>query len=79
MSNKKSFFQYNEEKGTGNKPDDNYISIIYPFEMYEITVKLSPDGKFMGIEEVQINKDFRSFNQIRQKEIFTYVEEMPLE
>jgi len=38
-------------------------SVIYPFDKYEIEVKLTSDGKFLGITGISVNKDFRSYAQ----------------
>jgi len=38
-------------------------TIIYPFDRFTITVKVSPSNEFMGITEVGINKDFMSYSQ----------------
>ncbi len=38
-------------------------TIVYPFERFNITVKISPSNEFMGITEVEINKDFLSYKQ----------------
>jgi len=38
-------------------------TIIYPFERFNITVKVSPSNEFVGITEVEINKDFMSYKQ----------------
>jgi hypothetical protein len=37
--------------------------MLYLFGKYEITVELTSDNKFVGIVEVKINKDFRSYSQ----------------
>lgn len=50
-------------------------TIVYPFERYEITVKLTADGRFVGIEQVALNKDFRSFKQKVVSTAFHDVEE----
>ncbi len=64
--------QYNEEisgnyvhaEGTGNhNHHEEYKIISYPFDKYEIKVKLSPTNEFVGITEIKINKDFLSFKQ----------------
>jgi hypothetical protein len=53
-----------ETKGTGSHaPDEEAISVVYPFDRYMITVKLTPDGRFLGIEEVAISKDFLDYAQ----------------
>jgi hypothetical protein len=68
-----------KDNGTGSKPVDEFISIVYPFEKFEIVVKITTDGKFVGIEEVRINKDFRSFSQMKSQKIFEHVDKVPTE
>lgn len=53
-----------KNKGTGGheEPDD-YKIIDYPFDRYQIKVKLTPTNEFIGIIEVKINKDFLSHKQ----------------
>ena len=38
-------------------------TIIYPFDRFTITVKVSSSNEFMGITEVGMNKDFMSYSQ----------------
>jgi len=38
-------------------------TIVYPFERFNITVKVSPSNEFVGITEVEINKEFMSYKQ----------------
>jgi len=65
-----------EDRGTGSfGPSKGYITRIYPFNQYLITIKLAPDGTFVGIEEVRVNKDFRSYKQKVSQKIFRYVDE----
>ena len=54
---------------TGSKSEDEFVR-FYPFGKYMIAVKLSSDGKFLGIEEVIIDRDFRSYEQKIFKETF---------
>jgi len=42
---------------------EDYNIISYPFEKYEIKVKLSPRNEFIEIVEVKVNKDFLSHKQ----------------
>jgi hypothetical protein len=56
--------------GTGSTLTKDYVTLKYPFEKYVITVKLTSDGRFVGIEEVVINKDFRSYKQSIPQKIF---------
>ena len=58
------------------KPKDN-TTINYKFENYDIAVKLNSDGRFLAIEEVKINKDFRSFTNRTPQKIFSKVDELP--
>lgn len=37
--------------------------ITIPFNKYEITVEVTLSNRFLGIAEVKVNKDFRSFSQ----------------
>jgi len=47
---------------TGLKDEDKSIH-YYVFGRYVIGVKLSSNGKFLGITEVRIDQDFRSHEQ----------------
>ena len=38
-------------------------TIVYPFDKYEITVKVSAANEFIGITEVKLNKQFLNFQQ----------------
>lgn len=51
-------------RGTGShySPED-YRIIIYPFDKYEIAVKVTPSNEFLGIEEVKVNKSYLSHKQ----------------
>ena len=64
--------------GTGSDSSE-YVTVLYPFEMFEIVVKLTLDGKFVGIEEIRINKDFRSYKNKTPQRIFADVDELPSE
>lgn len=51
-------------QATGSSSEgEDYKVISYPFDKYEIKVKVSPSNQFMGIIEVKINKDFLSHKQ----------------
>lgn len=65
----------NKDAGTGSASTIEYVTLIYPFEKYEILVKLTVDGRFVGIEEVRINKDFRSYKQSTPQKIFSQIDE----
>jgi hypothetical protein len=59
-------YSYNKMKtrGTGGLVLRKSSSqITYPFGKYNVTVKVSKDQKFVGISEIRINKDFRSYKQ----------------
>jgi hypothetical protein len=52
------------EKTTGNHDElVNYKIILYPFDKYQIKIKLTPANEFIEVMEVQINKDFLSHKQ----------------
>ena len=42
---------------------EGYKTITYPFEQYQIKIKLTPSNEFVGITEVKLNKDFLSHKQ----------------
>jgi len=51
-------------QGTGSLGEiKDYRIISYPFDRYEIKIKVSPNNEFMGIIEVGINKDFLTQKQ----------------
>ena len=53
-----------EDQPTGTKAaTQGYKTVVYPFDRYEITVKLTIDNKFVGIEQVALNRDFLSHKQ----------------
>ncbi len=56
--------------GTGSTSTKDFVTLEYPFERYVITVKLTSDGRFVGIEEVRINQDFRSYKQSVPQKIY---------
>lgn len=52
------------EQGTGDLGEGyDYQIVSYPFDRYEIKVKLDPSNKFIGITEVKLNKNFLSHRQ----------------
>lgn len=62
----KSEYDYDSfrEQGTGGRGEGyDYQIVSYPFDRYEIKVKLSPSNQFIGITEVKLNKSFLSHSQ----------------
>lgn len=52
------------KEGTGSHSDVETFKIIeYPFNQYKIKIKLTPSDEFIGIIEVEINKEFLSHKQ----------------
>jgi len=71
-------FDYNKlrNQGTGShEVSKDYKTVVYPFDKYLITIKLSPNNEFIGIAEVKINKDFISYKQKAPPKGFHDVEE----
>ena len=62
INDKETHIHHLKLEFTGSKSRDEYIR-LYPFGRYVIAVRLSGDGKFLGIEEVRIDRDFRSYEQ----------------
>lgn len=59
-------YDYDELKkqGTGSHDEpEEYKIIVYPFDKYQIKVKLTLANEFIGITEVEINKEFLSHRQ----------------
>ena len=59
-------FDYNNirKKGTGSHDlFEDYKIIKYPFDKYQIKIKLTPNNEFIGIIEIKINKEFLSHKQ----------------
>lgn len=53
-----------KNRGTGSHENlEDYKIITYPFDKYQIKIKLTPNNEFIEIIEVQINKDFLSYKQ----------------
>jgi len=49
---------------TGKYDENNNIKYVVSIkDMYEITIRLTEDDKFIDILEIKINKDFRNFKQ----------------
>jgi hypothetical protein len=48
---------------TGSLAASTYKIIAYPFDQYLLTIKLTPDNKFIEVLEIKINKDFLSHKQ----------------
>lgn len=43
---------------------ENSRVILYPLGKYLVSVRLSPDGHFLGIDAVQVNKSFIDYNRL---------------
>ena len=53
-----------KNQGTGSHGyGDDYKIISYPFDKYQIKIKLSSSNEFIEIVEVKINKEFLSHKQ----------------
>lgn len=50
------------DTGAGTVPQKHRVK-SYPFKKYVIKVILGEKDEFLGIEEVQVNKDFMSYQQ----------------
>jgi predicted component of type VI protein secretion system len=53
-----------KNQGTGSHEAlDEYKIVLYPFDKYQIKIKLTRSNEFIGIVEVKVNKDFLSYKQ----------------
>lgn len=60
----KNDYEELKDKGTGSQEElHDYKTIVYPFDKYEIKIKLKPNNEFLEVIEVKINKDFLSHKQ----------------
>ncbi len=65
-----------KKQGTGSHERvDDYKIILYPFDKYQIKIKLTPSNEFIGIVEVKVNKEFLSHKQKITSQGFLDVEE----
>jgi len=55
--------QVRKEKGTGGSAPKSFKDVIYRFDPYEITVRLSPNNEFIAITEVKVKRDFMSYKE----------------
>ena len=57
--------------GTGSSGDaEEYRTMVYPFDKYEVTIVLNSKNEFVDITEIKLNKEFVSFKQrIRPKNL----------
>lgn len=67
------------ENVTGVTSENEFMHLIYNFEKYSILVKLTLDGRFVGIDEVTINEDFRSLKERKTRGIYEDLDELPSE
>lgn len=50
--------------GTGSyQVQENYKTKLCNFNGFTVVIRLTPDDKFVDIEEIRINKDFLSIEQ----------------
>ena len=57
----KDFFK---NQGTGSHEDfEDHKIIIYPFDKYQIKIKLTRANEFIEIMEIKVNKEFLSYKQ----------------
>lgn len=52
-------YEFISKHGTGGDSiGEQTITVIYPFGRYEVKVVIRRDGRFVGIEEIRVNKEF---------------------
>ena len=42
---------------------DYFRKAVFPLDKYKITVRLTPNNEFLGIESVEVDKDFMTAQQ----------------
>ena len=64
METRKSQLPEIPHPGTGtHEPSESFRLLDYRFDRYRVRVKLSEDGKFVGIVEIGLNTDFMDYRQ----------------
>ena len=48
---------------TGINPEKDFMFIETKFDKYKILVKLTLDGRFVGIEQIVVDTDFRTLKE----------------
>jgi len=61
MDQLETFRQGDTRTGINFEEDESIL--VYPFDKYQIEVKLTLDGKFLGITGISVSSDFLSFVQ----------------
>lgn len=54
---------YQDYDATGSPTARKYKIVVYPFEQYELKLKLTPNNEFIEVLEIKLNKDFLSHKQ----------------
>lgn len=68
--------EYFGEEATGSEENIKKVKEIrVPFDKYIVKVGLSPTNEFLGITEIEINKDFRSEREKMKSKPFYDVDE----
>ena len=76
MSEEESAEYKAKEKGTGSSISvSEFTRLVVPFDNYEIVVRVSHDGRFLGIDEVRIRQDLRRYTQQVSEKSFNYIDE----
>jgi len=58
-----------KSEGTGSHKEENDFHYInFPFDRYDVKVKLDKDNRFLEISEIKINKKFVKYNQLKPSE-----------
>ena len=76
----KHYIEEKEEESTGMIDELEEVHYIkYPFDRYIIKVAVSSNNEFIGIKEVEINKDFRNYKQKRRSKLSPKIEDFYFE
>lgn len=68
------------EEATGSREEIKSNKFIkYPFDRYIITIELSPNNEFIGITQITLNKDFRSYLEKIKTEKILNIEDYNIE
>jgi len=73
-------FELGEQMRTGANYEDNKSIVVLPFDKYRVEIKISPDGKFLGINGISLDENFLLFERKKHfRDLFRLDEEFPEE
>ena len=67
--------QYVLSRPTGTPSPPATRTLVFPFDQFEVVVRVSDSGQAVGVEEIRIRKDFRKPSQIGSVDVDQFYQE----